>query len=189
MKHRILVLALAASLLAVSLAFSQSRSSATAKGAALISGTASFSSQGGDLYGGGFNNDRFTTITIAPSFFHFVAPGLGLGGDVSLTYLSQGGSSLTNLGIGPKVGYFFDSGSNTIPFLAGGVNYLSFDLGGGSQGGLRAKLGAGILVRKDHLAISSEVAYLYDRFKPDGFSDSVTGNTIAIGVGFGGFVY
>ncbi|MFQ5708493.1 MAG: hypothetical protein ACE5HO_13630 [bacterium] len=161
---------------------------ATDTGAMLVSGLFSFSSQGGDLYDG-FRDDRVTTIAIVPSLFYFIAPGLGIGGDLSLNRASQGDFSTTTFGIGPKAGYFFDSGTNMIPFVGAGVNYLSLDFGNDNQGGLRFKFAGGVFIRKGHLAVGIEVGYLYDRFKPEGFSESITGNTILIGAGFGGFLY
>ncbi len=166
----------------------QTRSGATDKGAMLASGVFSFSSQGGDLYGG-FANDRLTTLAIIPSLFYFFAPGIGIGGDLSYNRTSQGDNSLTIWGAGPKIGYFIDSGSNTIPFVSGGVNYLSVGDGDDSEGGFRFKFGGGILIRKGHMAVSMEAGYVLDRFKFEGASESTTGNTFAIAVGFAGFLY
>ena len=101
----------------------EQRSEATSRGAALISGIFSFSSQGGDLYGG--DADRFVTSTIQPNFLVFIFPGVGIGGEVSSFYQASDDASFTSLAIGPKVGYFFDSGSAVIPFITGGVSYLS----------------------------------------------------------------
>lgn len=175
-------------LVACSFAYGQTRSEATDKGAMLISGTASFSSQGGDLYEG-FDDERLTTISIVPSVFYFVSPGLGLGADLSYNRVSQGDFSATIWGVGPKVSFLFDSGTNAIPFIAGGVNYLSIGANDESEGGIRLKFGAGFLIRKGHMAVSIEADYVYDRFKPEGFSEFITGNTILIGVGFARFLY
>ena len=183
--RKICVIAVVILLLGSSLVQSQE---ATDRGAKLVSGALSFSSQGGDLHEG-FDGDRLTTIAVVPSVFYFIAPGIGLGGDLSYTRLSQGDNSFTTWGAGPKVGYFIDSGGNTIPFVAGGVNFLSTDLFGDSETGFGFKVGGGILIRKGHLAVAIEAAYLYERFKPEGFSESITGNTIAIGVGFAGFFF
>jgi len=129
------------------------RSEATSPSAALLSGAVSFSSQGGDLYAGGEDEDRLTTLAIIPSLFYFVAPGLGIGGDLSYNRQSQGNQSLTIWGAGPKLGYFMDSGSNTIPFLAGGINFLSIGDEDDSESGFRFKIGGGVLLRKDHMAL------------------------------------
>ena len=70
------------------------RSKATDKGTTLISGSFSFSNQGGDLYKGA-SDDRRTTITITPGAVHFISPGVGLGGELSYTSESQGEESFT----------------------------------------------------------------------------------------------
>lgn len=188
MNHKIFLFTTFVILTAFNVVQGQGRSEATDRGAALISGIFSFTSQGGDLYGG-FDNDRLTTIAIVPSLFYFVAPGIGIGGDLSYNRVSRGDFSATIWGVGPKIGYFVDSGSNTIPFVAGGINYLSIGDDDDSEGGLRFKFGGGILIRKGHMAVSIEVSYVLDRFKFEGASESTTGNTIAIGVGFAGFLY
>lgn len=162
-------------------------SEVTGEGALLVGGAFSYSSQGGDLYESG--NERLTTVAIVPSVFYFVSPGVGVGGDLSYNRTSQGRSALTAWGVGPKAGYFFESGSNLIPFASGGLNLLSIGDRDNSETGFRIKFGGGVLLRKDHLAISVEAAYMMDRFKPEGFEKSITGNTLALGVGFGGFLY
>jgi hypothetical protein len=190
MNSRVFLITLLVLLVGVGTASGQGRSEATNKGAMLVSGAVAFSSQGGDLYG---EDDRLTTIAIAPSLFYFVVPGLGIGGDFTLSRLSRGDASATTWGFGPKIGYFFDSGSSVIPFVEGGGSYLSIAYSEGeedeSEGGLRFKLGGGLLIRKDHMAVSIEAAYILDRFKFEGADDATTGNTILISVGFGGFLY
>ena len=66
---------------------------------------------------------------------------------------------------------------------------MSIDFGGDSETGFGFKVGGGILIRNGHLAVAIEAAYLIERFKFEGASESTTGNTIAIGVGFAGFFF
>ncbi len=114
----------------------------------LIGGMLSFSSQGGDLYSsqtydpydGSVVDDRITTIGIIPSLFYFISPGIGFGGDLSYNRMSQGDNSSTTWADGPKIGYFIDSGSNTIPYVGGGVNYLSIGDQDNSENGFRLNL-------------------------------------------------
>lgn len=188
MNSKIFSMAAIMLLIGVNPLLGQTRSEATDSRAAIVSGMLSFSSQGGDLYGG-FDDERLTTITIMPSFIYFVAPGIGIGGDLSYSRLSRGENSLTTWGVGPKIGYFMDSGGNIIPFFAGGINYLSISDEEDGENGFRFKFGGGILIRRDHMAISIEAAYVIDRFKFEGASESTTGNTIVIGVGFAGLLY
>lgn len=189
MNRKIYVIAVGILLLGSSLVQSQGRSAATDQGAKLVSGAFSFASQGGDLYAGG--DDRANIVTIVPSLIYFISPGIGIGGDLSYARQSQGDFSATEWGAGPKIGFFMDSGGSMIPFIAAGANYLSFSnsFDDDSENLLRFKVAGGILIRKDHLAVSIEAGYLLDRFKPEGADESVNGNTIVIGIGFAGFLF
>jgi hypothetical protein len=160
-------------------------SEATDKGAILISGMASFSSQGGDLFED-IEENRLTTIAIVPSVFYFVIPGLGIGADASYNRQSQGDNALYTLGIGPKVGYFLDSGSAAIPYVAGGGGFTTIG-NGDSESGYYFKVGGGVLLRKDHLAVAFEAGYMYTSFDIEG--ESFSGNAITVGVGFAGFLF
>lgn len=164
------------------------QSEATTKGAALVGGLFSFASQGGDLYGG-FSNERLSNLVISPSALFFVADRFALGAALSLNTISQGGSSSTNLGIGPKIAYLFDSGSPTIPYLGGGVSYLSFGSDGDNEGGIGFDLGGGVIIRKGHLGFSFEGGYRLQSFKPEGFSENISGNIIYLAVGIIGFLH
>jgi hypothetical protein len=184
MLRRTVVLAACFTLASFSFAYAQG-SEATDKGAFLISGAASFSSQGGDLFEDAGEN-RLTTIAIVPSVFYFVIPGLGIGADGTYNRQSQGDAALYTLGIGPKIGYFLDSGSNAIPYIAGGGGYATIG-NGESYSGYYLKVGGGVMLRKDHLAIAFEAGYLYTSLDIEG--DSYSGNAFTIGVGFAGFLY
>lgn len=170
----------------------QNEPEATRRSALMVGGSASFSSQGGDLYEG-FEGDRLVTIDLVPSALYFAANGLGVGADFSFSRVSQGDNSVSVTGVGPRAGYFFESENNWIPFFAGAVNLLSIsgELGGesDSETGLRLKLMAGVLLRKGHLGVSFEAHYYYDRFKPEGFEDAITGDTLLLGIGLAGFFY
>jgi len=179
MNHKVFLIAMLILLMGFSFAQGQARSEATDEGAKIVSGVISFSSQGGDLYTGfDDDDDRLTTIAVVPSLFYFIAPGVGMGGDLAYNRASRGDDSYTVWGAGPKIGYFIDTGGNTIPFVSGGVNYLSV-----------ADEHDSVLIRKGHLAVAIEAGYILDRFKFEGASKSTTGNTIVIGAGFAGFLY
>jgi len=184
MLRKTVVLAACLTLVSFSMAYAQ-RSEATDKGAILISGMASFSSQGGDLFED-VEENRLTTIAIVPSVFYFVIPGLGIGADVSYNRQSQGDNAFYTLGAGPKVGYFFDSGSNVIPYAAAGFGFITFG-NGDSESGYIIKGGGGIMIRRGHLAVAIEAGYQYMSVDIEG--ESFSGNTIAVGVGFAGFLF
>jgi len=167
---------------------SQAGGKATSGGSKLISGALSFTSQGGDLYGG-YSNERLNVVSIMPSLFYFVSPGLAVGADLSYDLRYRGSSSYTTLGVGPKIGYFGETGSNLIPFVAGGVGFLTTGSDLGDTNGYRIKFGGGVIIHKGRLGASFEVSYLLDSYSYEGSSESITGNTIIFGVGLVGFIF
>jgi hypothetical protein len=177
---------IACALLLTGAAHAQTRSEATKQGAVLVGGAVSFTSQGGMLYED-LDGNTLTTVAVAPGVLYFATPGVGVGGDISFAKVSQGSETFTAIAAGPRAAYFWDRGNTTIPFVGGGVNYLTVNESGNSGNGMRIKGGGGFLIRKDHLALSFELGYLYDRFKAGGFT--VSGNSIVFGIGFGGFLY
>ncbi|MEO1263787.1 MAG: hypothetical protein AAFZ15_33575 [Bacteroidota bacterium] len=185
MKQKFTLLTLTALLLQLN--YLAAQSPATSKGASIVSGMFSFTSQGGDLYNN-FNDDPVNTFMIVPSYYHLVVDKFGVGGDLSFTRTSQGDFSFNTFGFGPKVAYFFDSGNNAIPFAGGGFNYISIGDGDNSEGGFAVKLGGGVIVRKGHLGLSIEAGWLRESYSPDG-GDNISGNTIFIGASFLGFLY
>lgn len=177
-------------LIGANLVHGQGRSAATKTGAQLISGTFSFSSQGGDLYMGS-SDERITTISVIPGWLYYVAPGFGIGGDLTYQRISVGEFSLTQWGIGPKLGYFVESENNAIPFVAAAVNYLAISESEEdySDTGFSIKGGGGVMFRKDHLAVSFEAGYIFEQLKVGEMDETETGNTIFIALGLAGFLY
>ncbi|NTV46857.1 MAG: porin family protein [Chlorobiales bacterium] len=173
-----------------STSFAQSRSLATRQGSWLVTGMFSYSNQGGELYDDSRGNS-VSTVWATPGVYYYISPGFGLGAELSWSNTSQGGSSNTLWSRGPKAGYFFDSGNSAIPFLEGGVSYLEMSSNGYDDSGLRLKLGAGLLIRNDHLGFGLEAAYVYDRFRVDTAygTRTVDGDTFVISAGFAAFLY
>lgn len=188
MKRTIFIITALILLAGLNPAQSRAGSKATSGGSKLISGALSFTSQGGDLYES-YSNERLNVISVTPSMFYFVSPGFGVGGDLSYERRERGGDSYTTMVIGPKVGYFADTGSDMIPFFTGGVGYYLVASNGESRGGVRFKFGGGMLVRKGHLAFSIEATFMHDRLNLEGDEGSTTGNTILVGVGLAGFLF
>ncbi len=164
-----------------------SQSEATTKGAALISGMFSFTSQGGDLYESG--DDRANTIMVSPSYLYFVDDKLAVGGALSFNRVSQGDFDFTTFGIGPKAAYFFDSGAPAIPYIGAGFSYLSVGSDGENEGGFGYNIGGGAIIRKGQLGFSFEGGLMAESYKPDGADDRIKGNTIYVAVGIVGFLY
>ena len=188
MKRTIFIITALILLAGLNPAQSQAGGKATSGGSKLISGALSFTSQGGDLYGG-YSNERLNVVSITPSLFYFVSPGFGIGADLSYDLRSRGSSSYTTLGVGPKIGYFSDAGENLIPFFAGGVSFLTTGSDLGDTNGMRFKFGGGVIIRRGQLGISIEATYLIDRYNLEGADGSTTGDTIIFGVGLAGFLF
>lgn len=51
-------------------------------------------------------DDRRTTLSLAPEVLYFVTPGLGIGGSLGYSYGSQGERSGTSIAVGPRVSYY-----------------------------------------------------------------------------------
>jgi hypothetical protein len=164
-------------------------------GTTIVSGLASFSSQGGDLYEDS-DGDGLTAISVVPSALYIVTAGLALGGDVSYTRQSQGDFSTTVFGVGPKVAYFVNTGGNAIPYMGVGWNYISLGASSGGEGdsesGSRIKGVVGVMIKSGHLGIVIEGGYLRDSFSVEFAGEegeSISGSSIAVGVGFAGLFY
>ena len=94
------------------------------QGAMMIGGGAGFKSSGAE------DSERMMTVSVAPSFGYFVYKGLMLGIGLGLENQLQGGDSITSLGVGPSVSYFFGNEDSLVyPFIkAEGVySNVSYD--------------------------------------------------------------
>jgi hypothetical protein len=158
------------------------------KGASTISGSASFSTAGGDLYE--YGGDRLTTITLQPSYNYFVAKNFYIGGVLDISYLAQGGDNMSTFGIGPQLGYAIgDSSSKAIPYFNLGIMYESITYGSGdsdseASNGSNLFLGFGVLVPvKKNLAITVEGKYSMMKI------ESYSGNVITLGIGIVGLLF
>ena len=140
-----------------------------------------------------WGDDSQSVLTFAPSFAHFVIPNLAIGMDISLTHISVGDDSYTDLGAGPKVLYAFGKKENSAyPFVSGGVHYLSIS-NDDSIDGTRFRFGGGVVLlpgRQQHLGITIEVAVSQDSRKGDWEgAESESGTIAEMIVGLAGFVF
>jgi hypothetical protein len=78
------------------------------KGSAIINGTVFFQSMTGEAYEN-FEGDGVTVLAAAPAVGFFVAPGVVIGGEFGYVDYSVGDESLSAFGVGPTVGYYFNS--------------------------------------------------------------------------------
>ncbi len=159
----------------------------TDAGAVYISGHLSGSNSGGDLYE--INGHRFEEFIVVPSVLYFVTSGLGIGGDISLHHQKQADFSSTTFGIGPKAGYFFDSGGTTIPFLSVGAHLLSMGDEYGSDTGFGFRFGGGLILRTGNLAFSLGISIGQQRINFEDVDETITGEQLLIDIGIGGFLF
>ena len=180
---------LALALLVVPSALAQSY--AIDKGSYLLGGAVGFSSLGGDLYG---SDDRATTINVSPTFSYFVTPGLALGAEVSYARQSKGDFSLSTLGLGPNLAYYFGGpASTTYPFVSASALYTSLntdsDFGGGDASGFGFGLAGGLAhMLARNVALTGSLFYQTQSFSEDG-EDSVSGNILGFQGGVTAFIY
>ena len=188
-KFSIVVIAL---LFVVSLSLAQDQ---LAKGSAIVGGSFSFSSYGGDLYEN-FDGDGFTLIALDAAYQRFfldmpLALGLGLG----YTSFSQGDDKNSTLYFTPMGTYFFKiANEKMLPFasLAFRINSASMEFTGGDDSGSGTTIGlkGGLYyLLSDHLAVVPALTYMMPSFEWDSGGGSNSGSAIMLSVGLAGFIY
>ena len=163
------------------------------QGASFISGTASFSSNSGDLFNDA-DNHSYTTVTLSPTFNYFVAKNFFIGGGLELQSQTQGDISISSTGIGPQIGVAIGKSNSTVfPFLNLGLRYYSMSanygsLGNSSTSGTDVILGFGVLVPvKTHIGLSIGGEYHSLSLKNSGVRTS--GNIFSLGIGIVGLLF
>ena len=165
------------------------------KKATIISGSASFTSQGGDIFEDA-NGKKATTFNFNPSINHFITKNFFIGGSLEFSTESQGDYKSNGVGVGPQIGYAFGGPQNTaFPYLDLGFRYysMSADFGSGNDmqfGGSDIALGFGVIVPiKSHIGLIFEGGYHMLSLKDKDTSDSYSGNIFSIGVGIAGLLF
>ncbi len=160
------------------------------KGSVLLDGTASITSQGGELYENAAG-DRGNAILLNPSVLYFVAPGLAVGGDLYVENASQGDISVTTIGVGPTIAYFFgDSDSSVYPFLGATVNYTSLSADGFDASGFGFGLAGGAdFMLTESVAITAQLDYSIENLSVDQADEAFTGNTLRVMLGVAAFLF
>ncbi len=147
---RTLPLLLAVSLWLPVVAFGQA--SPIDKGSLIVGGNANLSAPSN-----GFNGDRSFNLTVSPSVQYFVAPGLALGGGVTLGVLGKRFAG----GIGPKVSYFFKGKEERAlyPFVSASASYFRAF---GSDSGVADVSGGAVLMIAKNVGLTGEAFYTQD---------------------------
>jgi len=164
------------------------------KKATIISGSASFMSQGGDLYEVDGNNA--TTFTFAPNINHFITKNIFIGGSLEFTTESQGDYKSNGIGIGPQIGLALGGSQNKVfPYFDLGIRYYrmksdyssDFDI---QFSGSDISLGFGIIVPvKAHIGLIFEGGYHMQDLKAKDYDESYSGKIFSIGIGIAGLIF
>ena len=163
---------------------------ATDRGSFILGGSASFTSQGGDLYEN-LDGDRVTTLTVNPYLLYFISPGFGIGGEVILSRTTQGDDDATSVGVGPTLAYYFGDAESTIrPFVQAGASYVSLsgdflDASGWGIGG-----GGGLaFMLSETVALTLEGVYEIQNISVDEFDEDVDGDEFRLEAGIAAFLF
>jgi hypothetical protein len=157
------------------------------KGVVELGGSVSFSSRVA-VYNGSTYGDAFTTFSVQPYIGYFVTDKFELGvNPLGITYMSQGSSNATQIGIFLAPSYNFTTTSgNLFPFIEGLIGYTSqtstgsTDLSGLSYGG---RAGIKVPVGGSGL-LNIGVQYLMITLNRSGSSSRNGENDLAIAAGF-----
>jgi hypothetical protein len=164
------------------------------KGATFISGVASFTSQGGELFKD-YDGNNASTFNLSPSVNYFVAKNFFVGGGLEFAHEKQGDYKTNSIGIGPQIGYAFGNENSTaFPYFDVGLRYYGMNIDYGSDNsegsGTDIFFGAGIVVPvKSHLGITIEAGYHMMDIKEKETDTSYSGNIFAIGIGIVGLLF
>jgi hypothetical protein len=157
------------------------------KGVVELGGSVSFSSRTA-VYNGSTNGDAFTTLSIQPYLGYFVTDKFELGlNPLGLTYMSQGSSNATQIGIFLAPSYnFITTSGKLFPFIEGLIGYSSqtstgsTDRSGLSYGG---RTGIKVPVGGSGL-LNISVQYLMITLNRSGSTSRNGENDLAIAAGF-----
>lgn len=164
------------------------------KGAKMFGITAGIISASGDIYEDEGHNSA-SALLLMPSFAHFFAPHLGLGGDLLIFNYKRGDAGWSTLGLGPKAMYFFGGpDTKAYPYLTIGFYYVNNTIDYGAYdykvSGTRLKFGGGAsIMSAKHLGLLMEMSYNLDNLKPEKEKKSKSGNMLIISMGLAGFSF
>ena len=160
------------------------------RGSLMLSGTASFSSAGGNLYKDADDN-RLNFIALSPSANYFILNNLFLGAGLGYLSLSQGDKTLSALGAGPNLGYAFGgSQSKTRLYLFASFRYDGFKMDDRSRSGTESAAGLGLIVfGSERLGLTVEGSYRILANKLEDADKNEYCDVIGVGIGLAGFLH
>ncbi|PKK84537.1 MAG: hypothetical protein CVT49_02895 [candidate division Zixibacteria bacterium HGW-Zixibacteria-1] len=189
---RLFVLGLMAALFAVTAA---AQETPIDKGSMILGGTVTFQSYSGDLYNNQ-NGDGEKIFAFMPSFGYFIAPGVVIGADLIYHSDSQGDWSGSIFGIGPMVGYYFNTNKerteikgSMYPYVKGTFQYLKS--GGDYVDETNTAFGGSVGINymlSNAVAVDFGINVMSATEDLEGY-DSLSGTVITIGAGMQAFIF
>lgn len=176
--------------LAITALTASAQTHATDRGSIIIAGDASLSSSKAEN-----DDDRTTTIRLAPSLQYFIRPGLAIGGEVLLSRTSLGNASISQYGVGPRLSYYFGQGARTMhPFVSGSITFAngSSDPGDIDFSSRDVTLRAGLLFMVSNaVGINPNLFYQNTKTSFTNANGEIEGktNTFGLAVGISAFVF
>jgi len=175
------------------------------KGSIMLGGGFQYTSASGDLYEN-FDGDGPTTMIFSPSFGYFFIPSLAFGIDMDLTSTSLGDYSMSDMGVGPTVMYFFDlkkdekdSKGKIYPYVGAGFYYVTSTMDSGDPDSEEAKksgtrivaAGGATFMLSSAVGAYGELFYSADSEKHTDpiETDSESGSKLGFEVGVRAFIF
>jgi hypothetical protein len=140
------------------------------------------------------SSERTTVLDLRPALQYFVAPGLAVGGQLTLGRASSDGGTSTTLGIGPLVSYYFGPVSARVqPFVSAEFNIAenSFDSSSISDQSVTSTgvMGAAglLLLLSNSVGVNAQLYYRHINTSSD-LAD-LDGNSYGLAFGIAAFVF
>ncbi len=174
-------------------AFTQDNSPTTQMGSKISSGSFIFSSLRGERYTGS-DDKKITQLGAAFDYLIFFGDRLAAGPKAAIRYQKESNFTQYTWTLGPKAAYYFDNGSNTIPYIATSLGYLVHKFKYSSSDkfkaeGLQGDLSGGLAIRRGHLLILLEAGYTYQKAKNDNNNETESNALFYLSIGFGASLY
>ena len=162
----------------------------TDKGSAIIGGSFTFTSYGGDAWA------SITNVSFYPTLSYFVAPNIVIGPEIGVNYMSSGGGDNTEYGVGAHLGYYGQTNTSTLEtkgsvysYIKGFFVYYSLSNGDIISPSFGGQVGF-VYMLSGALGMDLGLRFTYDNLKPDiSGAKSVSGTRIMAGLGITGFLW
>ena len=173
-------------------AFTQSNSPATQVGSKMVTGSFVLSSLGGERYTGS-SDKKITAIGTEFDYLTFFSNKFAAGPKAAFGYRKDNNYTQYTVNLGPKAAYYFDNGSNNIPYLGASLSYLfqryKFSNQTFKVDGLQGDFSGGLAIRKKHLLVLLEAGYTYQKAKNNNTNTTESASAFYLSIGFRASLY